>query len=87
MKRYENVMEALVEEELDILGDSLGCCLCEQCRNDVAAHALNQLPPRYVVTSSGSVISKADSMRIQHLTDVRTALLQAAQLVRENPRH
>ena len=87
VKRYENMMEGFVEEVLDIMGDSLGCCMCEQCRNDVAAHALNQLPPRYVVSHMGGAISKADTMRIQHLTDVRTALVQAAQIVKEQPRH
>ena len=35
----------------------------------------------------GGAISKADTMRIQHLTDVRTAVLQAAQVVKEHPRH
>ena len=87
MKLYQNVMESFVEEELDRMGDSLGCCLCEQCRNDVAAYALNQLPPRYVVSHMGGAISKADTMRIQHLTDVRTALLQGAQIVKASPRH
>ena len=71
MKKYENMMEAFVEEELQVIKDSLGCCTCEQCLNDIAAYALNQLPPRYVVTSIGGAISKADTMRIQHLTDVR----------------
>ena len=87
MKLYQNVMESFVEEELDRMGDILGCCLCEQCRNDVAAYALNHVPSRYVVTKSGGIISKADSLRTQHLTDVRTALLQAAQVIKETPRH
>ena len=87
MKKYENMMEAFVEGELQVMRSSLGCCTCEQCLNDVAAHALNPLPPRYVVTPAGGAISKADTMRIQHLTDVRTALIQAAQVVKENPRH
>ena len=78
MKRYENMMEGFVEEVLDIMGDSLGCCLCEQCRSDIAA---------LVVSHMGGAISKADTMRIQHLTDVRTAVLQAAQVVKEHPRH
>ena len=47
----------------------------------------NHVPSRYVVTKSGGIISKADSLRTQHLTDVRTALLQAAQVIKENPRH
>lgn len=87
MKQYENMMESFVEEVLDLMGDSLGCCMCEQCRNDIAARALNQLPPRYIVTPIGGAISKADTMRIQHLTDVRTAVLQAAQVIKEHPRH
>ena len=69
------------------MGDSLGCCMCEQCRSDIAAHALIQLPPRNVVTRAGGAISKADSLRIQHHTDVRTAIMLAAQVVKEFPRH
>lgn len=87
MKMYVNMMETIVEEALDAMADSLDCCTCEQCRNDIAAYALNQLPSRYVVTKAGGAISKADTMRIQHLTDVRTALVQAAQIVKEQPRH
>lgn len=87
MRRYENMMEAIVEEELDLLSDSLECCTCDQCRSDIAAFALNHLPPRYVATTKGGVISKADGLRIQHLTDVRTAVIQAAQMVKDHPRH
>ena len=87
MKKYWNMMEAMVDEALDAMLPDLDCCTCEQCRNDIAAWALNQLPTRYVVTSTGGVISKADTMRIQHMTDIRTALVQAAQVVRERPRH
>ena len=61
MKLYINMMEAMVEDELDKMGDSLGCCLCDQCRGDIAAYALNHLPPRYVVTKAGGAISKARS--------------------------
>ena len=87
MKKYENMMETIVEEELDTIGQDLDCCLCEQCRNDIAALALNRLPPQYVVTRAGGAIRKADTMRIQHMTDVRTALIQAAQMVKSQPRH
>ncbi len=87
MKKYDNVMETIVEEELDAIKPELDCCLCEQCRNDIVALALNRLPPQYVVTRAGGAIRKAETMRIQHLTDVRTALIQAAQMVKESPRH
>ena len=63
MKQYENMMEGIVEEEMESLRDSLGCCMCEQCWSDIAAHALNHLPPRYVVTRAGGAISKADSLQ------------------------
>ena len=43
--------------------------------------------PYGVASRLGGIISKADSLRTQHLTDVRTALLQAAQVIKENPRH
>ena len=87
MKKYENMMETIVEETMQVMAPELDCCICEQCRNDIAAWALNHLPPKYVVTQAGGAISKADTMRIQHLTDVRTALVQAAQVVKTQPRH
>ena len=87
LKLYVNMMETICEEMLKELEPELDCCLCEQCRNDIIACALNNLPCRYVVTQAGGSISKADAMRIQHLTDVRTAVLQAAQVVKEHPRH
>lgn len=87
MKSYQNIMEPIVEEQFDALKDTLNCCTCEQCRSDIMAFALNHLPPRYVATTAGGTISKADSLRIQHMTDIRTAIIQAAQIVRDHPRH
>lgn len=87
MKKYVNMMENIVEDEVDLMAPGLGCCLCEQCRSDIVALALNHLPPQYVVTQAGGVISKADAMRIQHITDVRTAIVRAAEIVRKGPRH
>lgn len=87
MKQYQNVMESVVEETLQKMLPELDCCTCEHCQNDIIAWALNHIPPRYVATRSGSAISKADSLRSQHMTDVRTALVQATQVVKTSPRH
>lgn len=87
MKKYVNVMETIVEEALDSMSDILDCCLCEQCRNDIAAYTLNHLPTRYVVTRSGEIISKAENMRSQHFADVRTNIIRAAQIISKHPRH
>ena len=84
---YQNVMEQLVEEQFERMADSLGCCLCEECRSDIIAYALNQLPPKYVVTSTGGIYSKTYVLRSQHLTDIVTAITHGASLVRDNPRH
>ena len=87
MKKYENMMEPVVEEVLERMLPDLKCCTCELCQNDIIAWALNHLPPKYVAPRAGGVISKADTLRIQHLTDVRTALVQAVNVVSEHPRH
>ena len=87
MRKYQNMMESIVEEVLDMIASELDCCTCEQCRSDIAALALNHLPPKYVVTQAGGAISKADTMRIQHMTDVRTAVVLASQMVNAHPRH
>ena len=87
MKLYHNIMEDVVEEAFDQLKASLDLCPCDQCRNDVIAFALNNLPPRYAVTSSGSAISKAASLNIQYHADVQAAVIRGAEVVRQHPRH
>ena len=84
---YQNVMETLVEEEYSKVKDALGCCTCERCHGDIVAYALNQLPPKYVVTPKGEVYSKTFILRSQHRTDIMAALAKAAAAVRAHPRH
>lgn len=87
MSEYKNIMEELVEEEFDRAADTLNCCHCEACRNDIIAYALNQLPPKYVATHTGEVYSKTFALRNQHYVDIMAALAKGVNLVRENPRH
>lgn len=88
MATYYNAMESLVEEAYDKLRDKLDCCTCEQCRNDIIAYALNQLPPKYVVTIQGAMYSKANStMKTQPGADIIAALTAGANLVRTRSRH
>lgn len=87
MKLYHNAMEDLVEELFDEMKSEFECCTCEQCRADIIAYGLNQLPGKYVVTKAGGAISKADSLRFQHITDIRAALMRGVQIVKEYPRH
>lgn len=87
MRLYRNIMEDLVEDQFDEIKDELDCCTCAQCRSDIIAHALNQLPPKYVVSHTGELITKLHNLEVQKVTDVRRYLIEASQIVKANPRH
>lgn len=87
MRLYKNIMEDLVEDQFDEMKASLDCCTCEQCRSDIVAYALNQLPSKYVVSQTGELITKLHNLEAQKVTDVRRYLIEASLIVKENPRH
>ena len=87
MRSYRNIMEDIVEEQYNGIKDRLDVCSCEQCHSDIVALALNNLPPRYVSTVSGLTFSKVASTKMQFQTDVQAALIRAAQIVKQYPRH
>lgn len=84
---YHNLMEDIVLQYVDSVMEQQGVCHCEICKSDVIAFALNHLPPRYVATELGRLVSKAQSYESQFHTDVITALSEAAEMVRKKPRH
>lgn len=84
---FKNAMENLVLQRLDDMIDKLECCKCEQCRMDIAAYALNHLPPKYVATKQGELFMKVDALTLQHSADVTAAIVAAAALIRDHPRH
>lgn len=86
-EKLENIMESLILIKLDEVIDQLGCCKCEKCRMDIASHALNRLPPKYVATMKGQAYSKLNIFSLQYETDMLNALYQAAKIVSQNPRH
>ncbi len=85
------LMRNLIEEiVLDAVPDYLhkeGMCKCDQCKLDVAAIALNNLPPRYIVTAKGASYAKADMLDMQKYIDIVGAITKAIKLVKEHPRH
>ncbi|WP_353095897.1 late competence development ComFB family protein [Tissierella praeacuta] len=70
-----------IEKKVDIK------CLCEKCKLDIAAIALNNLHPKYVVTEEGYLYSKVNSMNQQFNTDVIAAVTEAIEIVGRNPKH
>jgi len=72
-------------EEIKLLFPDV--CTCTRCRLDIAAIALNHLPPRYVVTEMGAVFSRVSSLDVQIVADTVQELTRAVEIVRKGPRH
>ncbi len=84
----KNMLEAVVMREYEeLLPDVADACGCPQCREDVMVYALNRLPPRYVVTLTGEVLSEVQMEADQGVADVTVALMEAFRVVGESPRH
>lgn len=86
-KLYHNITEGIVEDVYLEVKGKLGICDCDQCRSDVIAFALNQLPPRYVVSKIGAAAMKVQALSFQNHADVQAALYKGADLILQHPRH
>ena len=76
MVEYRNLMEDIVMQNLDAVISAGGGCTCDACKSDVAAYALNHLPPHYVATRQGRLLVK-----------LKSSISEAAVLVSKSPRH
>jgi competence protein ComFB len=79
----EEVVSALYQELLPGTRDQHDCPLC---REDVMVYALNRLPPHYVTTRKGEVLSNVDLQAGQSRTDVTVAIMEGFRFVAANPR-
>lgn len=87
MVQIKNYMEEIVFGQMkEVLAD-INVCTCEKCLLDIAAIALNDLPPKYVVTEKGELYSKINTLRQQFEVDVVSAITKAAVLVKRRTRH
>ncbi len=87
MVTLKNYMEEVVFNLIDGVLDDINMCKCELCVKDIAALALNSLPPKYIATEKGELYSKVNSLRSQFEVDVISAITKAAVLVKKAPRH
>jgi len=85
--KIKNYMEDRVVEMLPIVSKNMEICKCERCQMDILAYALNNLPPRYVVTRTGHLYSKLEAMYSQFDADIVTAVTNGAKIIGSNPRH
>ncbi len=84
---FRNYMEDAVDATLDEIREFKDSCGCERCRSDIKALALNNLPPKYVVTDKGYVYTKVNELATQFRTDITVAITNAMMVVSKNPRH
>jgi len=79
-----NVIEELVNNIVVDMVREGKMCACTRCRLDVAAIALNNLPPTYVVTTEGECIK---SNMTQYQVDALRMVTRAIEVVRKMPHH
>jgi competence protein ComFB len=87
MPNLKNHMEEVVFNQMKYVLEDIKVCKCEKCRMDIAAIALNELPPKYVVTEKGVLFSKIDSLQQQFEIGVTAAIIRAALIVKRSPWH
>lgn len=79
-----NLVEQLVAERLDSVFEKFNCCRCDKCRHDVAALALNALPPQYVVAEPEEIPELLTQAPVK---DIPGALVKAILQIKNNPQH
>lgn len=79
-----NLMENLVLEHLDAAIRRFNSCGCDKCRCEIAAYALNLLPPKYIVADPKSAQSLEKDIPLKPVLD---ALINAIIYVRAHPTH
>ena len=84
----KNYMEDIVRHKMDaVLKTMPDLCLCKRCKLDMLAHALNNSPPKYVVTFKGELYARLNVLQGQFEVDVVRAITGAAMVVSKYPRH
>jgi competence protein ComFB len=84
----KNHMETLVLQKVDeLLVKNADVCSCSRCRLDIAAIALNNLPPKYYVTEKGELFHKTAILNRQFEPDIIRAVLQGINKVAASPNH
>ena len=87
MAQIKNYMEEIVFGQMKEVLNDINVCTCDKCILDIAAIALNDLPPKYIVTEKGELYSKINTLSQQFEVDVVAAITKAAVLVKRKPRH
>jgi len=83
-----NYMEDIIRDRMEtILKTMPDVCKCERCNLDRLAYALNNMKPKYIVTSKGKLYAKISQLQGQFDADIVRVITDAAVRVDQSPRH
>lgn len=87
MKNLHNYMEDLVLMRIPLIAKQFDCCTCDTCKNDIAAIALNNLPPQYFRTNKGRSLLKVNTLNQQFDANIISEISKAVAIVSQSPNH
>jgi competence protein ComFB len=82
-----NITEEFVKQSVKQLQIDLGACQCDVCFYDACAIALNELPPKYVTTSKGALLTEITTTTVANHADIVVEATKAVMKVMKKPRH
>jgi competence protein ComFB len=82
-----NITEELVRRKVKSLMAAADMCCCDKCYYDVCALILNNMPPQYVTTEKGKLLSLLNTTGSQFQTNLVVHATQAIEKVRQSPMH
>lgn len=86
--KIRNYMEDILRDRMPaVLKAMPDICRCERCEMDRLAYALNKMPPKYIVTTTGKLYAKLNLLIGQFDADIVRAITDAAVIVDNSPRH
>lgn len=84
----KNYMEDFVLDKLDeLIPHYPDYCWCDDCKRDVAILALNHLPPKYISTDKGQILTRAECLGQQYDVEIVKQIAAAVAIVKAHPRH
>jgi len=86
MKLKNAVEDHVVEAYAAVRPHFRDFCGCDLCRADVIVYALNRLPPRYVATLEGSVVTEFSLDKQQGRAAIEVAVMDGIKRVTLSPR-
>jgi len=87
MKIYNHIEKPVINMVKQLVLKRDDVCHCEKCQLDIAAIALNNLTPKYVVSEKGELYTKVDEMDVQFSANLIREITKAIDVVAQRPQH